>query len=37
VMEAESLRIRPLTVAGAAQVKLALRGLLYCFPLNCAM
>ena len=37
VMGAKSLRICPLTVAGAAQVRLALRGLPSCFPLNCAM
>jgi hypothetical protein len=37
VMEAESRGIRPLTVAGAAQVRFAINGKPSCFPLNCSV
>ncbi len=37
VMEAESREIRPLTVAGAAQVRFAVDGKPSCFPLNCGV
>ncbi len=37
MMEAESRRIRPLTVAGAAQVRFAVDSKPSCFPLNCGV
>ncbi len=37
VMDAESIRIRPLTVAGAAQVGFANDSNPPCFPLNCGV